>query len=104
MTKKNYSPRPGPARRAPQRTCVACRQVRAKRELIRLVRTPGGEIELDATGKKEGRGAYLCPNRACLEKALQGKQLEHVLRSQLNPASREKLMNNGRELLKEISG
>jgi predicted RNA-binding protein YlxR (DUF448 family) len=83
---------------------VACRQVRNKRDLVRLVRTPGGEIELDATGKKEGRGAYLCPNRACLEKALQGKQLEHVLKSQLSPAGREKLMKNGRELLKEMNG
>jgi predicted RNA-binding protein YlxR (DUF448 family) len=83
---------------------VACRQIKNKRELIRLVRTPGGEIELDTTGKKEGRGAYLCPSRACLEKALEGKQLEYVLKSQLNPASREKLMKNGRELLKEING
>jgi predicted RNA-binding protein YlxR (DUF448 family) len=83
---------------------VACRQVKAKRELVRLVRTVQGDIEIDTTGKKEGRGAYLCPKRGCLEKALQGKQLEHVLKSQLTPANRERLTKSGQELLKEIGG
>jgi len=83
---------------------VACRQVKAKRELVRLVRTLRGDIEIDITGKKEGRGAYLCPRQPCLEKALQGKQLEHVLRSQLTPANREQLMKSGQELLKETGG
>jgi len=88
----------------PQRTCVACRQVKTKRELIRLVHTKRDDIEIDTTGKMDGRGAYLCPKRACLEKALQGKQLEHVLKSQLTPANREQLTKSGQELLKEISG
>ena len=83
---------------------MACRQIKAKRELVRLVRTLRGDIEIDTSGKKEGRGAYLCPRRACLEKALQGKQLEHVLKSQLTPANRERLTKNGQELLKEIGG
>jgi predicted RNA-binding protein YlxR (DUF448 family) len=83
---------------------VACRQVKAKRGLVRLVRTPGGDIEFDATGKREGRGAYLCPTRECLEKALQGKQLERVLKGYLTPADRERLMQNGQQKLKEISG
>jgi predicted RNA-binding protein YlxR (DUF448 family) len=83
---------------------VACRQVKAKRELVRLVRTLNGDIEIDTTGKKEGRGAYLCPKRACLEKALQGKQLERVLKSQLTPANRERLTKSSQELLKEIGG
>jgi predicted RNA-binding protein YlxR (DUF448 family) len=94
----------GPARRLPQRTCVACRQVKAKRELVRLVRTPQGNIEIDITGKKEGRGAYFCPTRACLEKALQGKQLEHIFKSNFTPADRERLTQSGKELLKELSG
>ena len=102
--KKRYSPRSGAARRVPQRTCVACRQVRDKAKLVRMVRTPGGDIEIDATGKKEGRGAYLCPARDCMEKALQGKQLEHVLRGQLDPAGRERLLINIREILKETGG
>lgn len=83
---------------------MACRQVKAKRELVRLVRTLPGDIEIDTTGKKEGRGAYLCPTLSCLEKALQGKQLEHVLKSQLTPANRERLTKSGQELLKEIGG
>ncbi len=83
---------------------MACRKVRDKRDLVRAVRTPAGAIEIDATGKKEGRGAYLCPVRDCLEKALGGKQLEHVLRSQLKPADRERLIMNIRDILKEISG
>jgi predicted RNA-binding protein YlxR (DUF448 family) len=90
--------------REPLRTCVACRQAGAKRGLVRLVRTPSGDIEFDATGKKEGRGAYLCPARECLERALQGKQLERALKSSLTPADRERLAQNGREILKEISG
>jgi predicted RNA-binding protein YlxR (DUF448 family) len=91
-------------RRVPQRTCVACRQIKAKRELVRLVRTPQGDIEIDTTGKKEGRGAYFCPNRTCLEKALQSKQLEHVIKSQLTPVNRERLNKSGQELLKETGG
>ena len=76
----------------PLRTCVACRQVKTKRDLVRLVRTPDGNIELDETGKRNGRGAYVCPSSECWEKALAGKQLEHTLRLTLSPASREKLI------------
>ncbi len=83
---------------------MACRQIKAKRELVRLVRTLRGDIEIDTTGKKEGRGAYFCPKRACLEKALEGKQLDHVLKSQLTPANRERLTKSGNKLLKEIGG
>jgi uncharacterized protein len=54
----------------PQRTCVACRQIKPKRELIRIVRTPDGSIRVDETGKANGRGVYLCRKRACWEKAL----------------------------------
>lgn len=64
----------------PQRTCVGCRQVQAKREMIRIVRTPEGRVEIDPTGKKSGRGAYLHPRRACWERALKDGRLEHALR------------------------
>jgi hypothetical protein len=80
---------------------VACRQVKAKRELVRLVRTLEGNIEIDIAGKREGRGAYLCPARECWEKALKGKQLEHTLRGNLTRDNRERLAKSGRELLKE---
>ena len=90
------------ARPIAQRTCVACRQVRPKRELVRLVHTSGGDIEIDSTGKKEGRGAYLCPGRECWEKALKGKQLEQTLRINLTRENREQLIKDGKELLKGV--
>jgi uncharacterized protein len=83
---------------------VACRQVKEKRELVRLVRTVHGDIEIDDTGKKEGRGAYICTALACLEKALKGNQLENVLKRRLTPVDRERLLNSGKEILKEIGG
>jgi predicted RNA-binding protein YlxR (DUF448 family) len=60
----------------PMRTCVACRESKAKRELLRVVRTPDGHVQLDATGKKAGRGAYLCAKLSCWENALKRKRLE----------------------------
>jgi len=90
------------ARPVPQRICVACRRVRNKRELVRLVRNVAGNIEIDSTGKKEGRGAYLCPDHACWEKALIGKQLEVNLRSRLTQENRDKLMKNSMETIKGV--
>lgn len=71
------------AQRVPQRTCVGCRQVKAKRELVRIVRTPQGQVALDPTGKAGGRGAYLCPQRECWESALADKALDHALEATL---------------------
>lgn len=66
-------------RKVPQRMCVGCREMKNKRELIRVVRTPEGNIELDPTGKLAGRGAYLCPQNQCLELAVKGKRLQKAL-------------------------
>lgn len=63
----------------PQRTCVACRQVRNKRELVRVVRTPELRVEIDETGKKSGRGAYLCRTAACWRLALERGTLGRAL-------------------------
>ena len=63
----------------PQRSCVACRTTRAKRELLRIVRRPTGEVIWDQTAKAAGRGAYLCPDLACLRAAQRGRRLERVL-------------------------
>jgi predicted RNA-binding protein YlxR (DUF448 family) len=70
------------ARRAkePQRTCVACRRSRDRRELVRLVRTAEGEIDVDERGREPGRGAYLCVERACWDRALAGAALANALR------------------------
>ena len=57
-------------RKQPQRACIGCGQMKDKKELIRVLRTPEGEFTLDATGRKNGRGAYLCRSAECLERAL----------------------------------
>lgn len=84
----------------PQRTCVACREVKNKRELVRVVRKPDGNVELDSTGKKNGRGAYVCPSWDCWEKALTGKQLERTLRNNISKENREELKISGKTLFK----
>ena len=65
-------------KKIPQRQCVGCRTMKDKKALIRVVRTPEGQIVLDATGKKSGRGAYLCPDPACLKKARKSRALERA--------------------------
>src|SRR6266481_9207741 len=60
----------------PLRTCISCRQNKPKRELLRVVRTPDGHVLVDATGKKSGRGAYLCARLSCWENAIKKKRLE----------------------------
>ena len=76
----------------PHRTCVGCRKVRSKREMIRVVRTPDAGVQVDPTGKRAGRGAYLCRQRGCWETALAGGGLEGALRTGLTPQERETLM------------
>jgi predicted RNA-binding protein YlxR (DUF448 family) len=71
--------------------------------MLRLVRTPGGDVEIDISGKKEGRGTYLCRDRSCWEKALKGKQLEHALKGSISRDDLERLYNAGKDLLKESS-
>ncbi len=84
--KRSASPR---KKHIPQRTCVGCQQVNAKRELIRLVRTPQG-ILIDPSSKMAGRGAYLHRQRSCWEIALKGA-LAHALRVELTPEDRMRL-------------
>jgi len=66
-------------RRRPQRTCVACRTERDKRDLVRVVRTPSREVVLDATGRLAGRGAYLCADGSCWATALKKSAIERAL-------------------------
>ena len=65
-------------KKIPMRQCLGCREMRPKRELIRVVRSPEGEIALDFNGKANGRGAYVCPNPDCLKKAEKSKALERA--------------------------
>lgn len=71
---------------------MACRKAKAKRELIRLVRTPDGSVEVDSGGKKAGRGAYLCRAQECWEIGLEGRRLEYALRTALTQDNREQLI------------
>ena len=66
-------------KKIPQRQCMGCRERRSKREMIRVVRSPEGDVSLDFGGKKNGRGAYLCPNMECLKKAIRSKSLDRSL-------------------------
>jgi predicted RNA-binding protein YlxR (DUF448 family) len=89
------------SRHVPQRTCVACRTAKPKRELIRLVRIPERGVEVDASGKKAGRGAYLCRSEECWEVGLKGGRLEHALRFALTPDNRERLIGYGKVFYEE---
>ena len=88
----------------PQRTCVACRKVKAKRELIRLVRIADGSVEVDIGERKAGRGAYLCPMWECWEMGLKASRLEYTLRTSLTQDNREKLVQYGKSLAGVTSG
>ncbi len=72
-------------RKIPQRMCVGCREMKNKKDLIRVVRTPDGAIEVDPTGKKSGRGAYLCPSQDCFNQAVKGKRLQKALEHDVPP-------------------
>ena len=65
-------------KKIPMRQCVGCREMKPKKELIRVVRSPEGQVSLDFRGKLPGRGAYVCPNPACLAKAKKSKALERA--------------------------
>lgn len=83
--------RPAKTKRVPQRSCIGCGKVRPKRELVRLVLTAEGKLEIDRTGKRAGRGAYVCPDPQCWGVALSKNRLEHCLRTRISAASLEEL-------------
>lgn len=89
---------------APLRTCVSCRETSVKRGLIRLVRTPAGNVEVDETGKKAGRGAYLCHRYECWQEALKKDRLARALRVRLLEADREALKAYADDFLKPETG
>lgn len=87
-------------KKIPMRQCVGCREMKEKRQLIRVVRSPEGEVSLDFKGKKPGRGAYLCPDPACLARARKSKALERAFSAALPPEVYEALkgqMKTGEE-------
>jgi hypothetical protein len=68
-------------KKVPLRQCVGCREMKSKKELLRVIKTAENEILLDNTGKKNGRGAYICPNEECLAQAIKSKGLERSLKT-----------------------
>ena len=70
-------------KKIPERKCMGCNEKKPKIELVRVVRTPEGEVVLDTVGKKNGRGAYICKSVKCFEKALKSKRLERVLETEI---------------------
>ena len=90
---------PEKIKKIPMRTCLGCNSEKEKRELLRVVRSPEGEIALDFTGKKSGRGAYVCRNIACLKKVRKSRRLERSLDCAIPDEVYEKLEreleNNG---------
>ena len=66
-------------KKIPLRMCTGCMEMKPKKELIRVVKSPDGEVSVDLTGKKSGRGAYVCKNSECLEKAFKAKRLSRNL-------------------------
>ena len=71
-------------KKIPLRMCIACREMKPKTDMLRVVRTPEGEIKLDFTGKQNGRGAYLCDSAECIKKLGKAKLLNRVFSTQVD--------------------
>ena len=72
------------AKKIPMRQCLGCREMKPKQQLIRVVRSPEGVLSVDRKGRQNGRGAYLCPDAACLRKAVKSRALERALETKLD--------------------
>ncbi len=78
-------------KKKPARTCMACNEQKEKNELLRIVKSKDGIIDVDLTGKKSGRGAYICKSEACLDKIIKSKRLERVFEQEINSEIYESL-------------
>ena len=81
----------GQTKKIPQRKCVGCQEMKGKKEMLRILRTENGDIVLDTTGRKNGRGAYLCYSRECFEKAVKSRGLERALKVAVTSDTYEEL-------------
>ncbi len=79
------------AKKIPMRMCLGCQEMKPKKELIRVVRTPECVIDIDLGGKRSGRGAYICPREECLSRAIKTKRLEKTFQQPVPPEVLEKL-------------
>lgn len=81
-------------KKSPQRKCLGCNEMKDKKALVRVVRSPEGEISLDLTGKKNGRGAYVCPCEECITKAVKTKSLERALEKPISEEIYKQLLED----------
>ena len=95
---------PSKPKKIPMRMCVGCREMKPKGTLIRVVRAPDGGVSLDPTGKKPGRGAYVCKDPACLGRAIRQRQLERQLETPLGEDTAQPLRDTLDALLREEAG
>ena len=87
-------------KKIPMRQCIGCGLMREKKQMIRVVRTPEGEMTLDRSGRMNGRGAYICPSRECLEKAIRNRGLNRSFRTEVSAEVTERL----RQEIADIEG
>ena len=80
-------------KKLPKRTCIGCNTQKDKKELVRIVKSKDGKISLDKTGKMPGRGAYICDNSECLEKAIRSKKLEKCFETKIDETVYQELKN-----------
>ena len=92
---------PPKPKKIPMRMCVGCREMKPKKELLRAVRSPEGQVSLDTTGKKPGRGAYCCYNAECLRRALKQGQLDRQLEVKLTDEVNAQLTETMQQLLSQ---
>ena len=85
-------------KKIPMRMCLGCREMKPKREMVRVVKTPEGEIKLDTTGKLNGRGAYVCPKAECLKKVQKQNALSHTFSMKIEPEIYEGLESELKKL------
>ena len=90
-------------KKIPMRMCVGCREMKPKKELLRVVRSPEGEISFDLTGRKPGRGAYVCHSSECLLRAIKQKQLERTFSAPISDEVRDALSAQIETLPKETA-
>lgn len=89
------------SKKIPQRQCIGCGEMKNKKEMMRVIKDANGDISLDVTGKKNGRGAYVCFNKECLNKAIKSKGLERSFKMSIDPSIYECLQKEYNESIEE---
>ena len=90
------------AKKIPMRQCIGCNEMKSKKELLRILRTENGELLLDATGRQNGRGAYICPNAECLSKAKKSRGLERSFKMQVSDEVYDSLIKEIERIEKNV--